>query len=47
MLKLKLPLYITYKPVNIIYKWKLDYIIFPPKKELSDFIETFKRYDKI
>ena len=37
----------TYKPVNIIYKWKLDYITFPTKKEWSDFIEMFKRYDKI
>ena len=30
--KLKLPLYITHKPVNIIYKWQLDYITFPKKK---------------
>ena len=46
-INLKLHLYIKYKPINIIYKWKLDDITFPTKKQWSDFIDPIKRYDKI
>ena len=44
--KLKLPLYITYRPVNIIYKCKLDYLL-PFQQKMNEVISLRRLKDMI